>query len=215
MTRPFWKALVWIAWTTGHRDAACALWERSGLWRVRRRTLRERAVLGLLWSLGTALMVLAVGLVFLTLGPRVLPFQTYTVLSGSMRPVIAVGSIAVLEPVGAGELGVGDIITFGRPDRPTEFVTHRIIRVEPRAEGPVFITKGDANGVEDPWEVPAGGRGWRYVWSIPFLGYVLVTMQSPIGRVLLLLLPALALAGWTLLELWRPAPRLQPRMSPA
>ena len=216
MTRPLWHALVWLAWSSGHPDAACALWERSGLWRLRpRRTAGQRLGLLGLWLLSAVAILAACGLVLVTVGPRLLPFQTYAVLSGSMRPTVPVGSIVVLAPAAADDLVVGDVITFARPDRPGEFVTHRIVRVENDGTGLLLVTKGDANPVEDAWRVPQRGSGWRSVGSIPFLGYVLAVVQSPIGKVLLLLAPALALAFWTLVELWHPAPRPRLRTAPA
>jgi len=42
------------------------------------------------------------------------------------------------------------------------------------------------------------------VFSIPYCGFVLVWLQSPLGRLLFLVIPAAALGLLTLYELWWP-----------
>ena len=79
---------------------------------------------------GLLLAGAALAILSLTAGPRVLPYQTYFVLSGSMEPTIPVGSVIVLLPASAEELGNGDVITFGRPDHSETFVTLRIVGLE-------------------------------------------------------------------------------------
>jgi signal peptidase len=156
---------------------------------------------------GVVAGVLAVvAILALTLGPRFLPYQTYVVLSGSMEPTIPTGAVIVLDPVVADGLSIGDVITFQRPDRPSELVTHRIVDVEQGPTGRSFVTKGDANTAPDGWRIPATGSGWRYRFAIPYAGYGLRTVQSVEGRLLLVVVPALALAGYFLVELWRPRP---------
>jgi len=141
------------------------------------------------------LLVLAGGLalVAFALGPHVLPYQYLVVLSGSMEPALPVGSVAIFEPVPAGALAVGDVITFQHPSRRDEFLTHRIVGVESGDGTSLLITKGDANGVVDEWRVPGAGTGWRVAGVIPALGYVLVGLRSPVARAAFVLVPLAAL----------------------
>jgi len=148
--------------------------------------------------------VLVVCLLALTVGPVLLPYKVLTVLSGSMVPTIGVGSVVLDVPIEAGDVRRGDIITFTRPDRTSELVTHRVIAIESGPAGRFFITRGDANNVQDSWRVPAIGKGYLYKFNIPLLGFVLVWLQSPLGRLLFLVIPAAALGLLTLYELWRP-----------
>jgi signal peptidase len=149
--------------------------------------------------------VLAIGVLALTVGPRFLPYQTYTVLSGSMEPTLPVGSVIVAVPAQGNELNKGDIITVANPQHQGMLVTHRIVAVEAGPQGRVFKTKGDANQEPDSWIVPASGGGWRYAFAIPYLGYVLSALQSGFGRLVLLVVPTLLLGGLLLVEIWRPA----------
>ena len=143
-------------------------------------------------------------LLFLTVGPLLLPYKALTVYSGSMEPIIHTGSVAIDVPIAAQDVKVGDIITFVRPDNQNELVTHRVIAIETGPSGRQWITRGDANSVADPWRVAAAGAGYKYVFSIPYCGFVLVWLQSPLGRLLFLVIPAAALGMLTLYELWWP-----------
>ena len=163
------------------------------------------------WSARALLAVMAFAvLVALAagLGPRLLPYRTYAVLSGSMSPALPVGSLIVDVPVDAAAIRPGDVITFARPDNPADVVTHRVSAVEQGPFGPVFVTRGDANGVVDSWRVPAAGTIWRLGFAVPVLGYVLGVVRTPAGLLLTLLIPGLVLIASAAYDLWRPrAPR--------
>jgi signal peptidase I len=143
-------------------------------------------------------------LLFLTVGPLLLPYKALTVYSGSMEPAIHTGSVAIDVPIAAKDVKVGDIITFVRPDNQNELVTHRVIIIETGPSGRQWVTRGDANSQADPWRVAAAGSGYKYVFAIPYFGFVLVWLQSPLGRLLFLVIPAAALGLLTLYELWWP-----------
>lgn len=158
---------------------------------------------------GQALALVVLGLIVLfllslTVGPLLLPYKALTVYSGSMEPTIHTGSVAIDTPISAQDVKVGDIVTFVRPDNQNELVTHRVIAIETGPSGRQWVTKGDANSVPDAWRVAASGAGYKYYFSIPYCGFVLSWLQSPIGRLLFLVIPAAALGLLTLYELWWP-----------
>ncbi len=161
------------------------------------------AVAGQLFGL-VVLGVIVVFLLSLTVGPLLLPYKALTVYSGSMEPTIHTGSVAIDVPIASQDVKVGDIITFVRPDNQNELVTHRVVAIETGPSGRAWVTRGDANSVNDPWRVAASGAGYKYWFSIPYCGFVLVWLQSPIGRLLFLVVPAAALGLLTLYELWWP-----------
>lgn len=158
----------------------------------------------LLNSAVTALLAIAVlGILVVNVGPLVLPYKVFTVLSGSMDPTIPMGSEVVLRPVGADQIQVGDIITFQRPGT-KELVTHRVVGTTTAFGGQTFWkTKGDANGAPDTWQIPASGTGLKYVFHVPFLGYAFAMLGSPLGRICFILAPALLLAAVVLNDLWK------------
>ena len=150
-----------------------------------------------------AIAVVLLGLLTLAIGPRLYPFQTFYVRTGSMSPAIPVGALVVATRASADDLNPGDVIVFQRPDRPGMMVVHRIDAVEQRASGPVFITRGDANASPDRWEVPATGDGWRAVQSIARAGFVLGWLDAGTSRRGWLGSLAIVAAVYALIVIWR------------
>jgi signal peptidase len=155
------------------------------------------------WIVIVLATVVAVGLMAITVGPRFLPYEALIVRSGSMAPTIPTGSVVFYSKKAADKVKVGDIIVFNRPGVANEKVTHRVYKIQSSDTGRYFVTKGDANGTPDDWRVPAVGTGWVAAFHVPVIGYALVDLQSTIGRLLLLVIPALALGAITLYEIWR------------
>jgi signal peptidase len=122
-------------------------------------------------------LIVAVGVSAVAVGILVfvanLHFQTVT--SGSMRPTISPGDVAVTQAVPTSSLKVGDVIVFFPPTSSTEPVMHRIVSL---VNG-VVTTRGDANNVDDSWQVTLSGTtAYRMVAVVPFLGW-LTELQRP------------------------------------
>jgi signal peptidase I len=139
---------------------------------TRRRTAR-RARWARAWSWTTTLVLSALGLFALlaVVVPLVLGTQTYTVLTGSMRPGMPPGTLVAVRETPSDRIRVGDVVTYQlRPGEP-EVVTHRVVGVtHDNAGGTLLTTRGDANDVADPPVQPAQVRG-VVVYAIPFVGY--------------------------------------------
>jgi signal peptidase I len=137
---------------------------------------KARAIGRLIDRLLTVLIV-AVGVIGVAVGILVfvanLHFQTVT--SGSMRPTISPGDVAVTQAVPVSSLRVGDVIVFYPPGVTSEPVMHRIVSL---VNGEV-TTRGDANNVDDSWQVTLSGTtAYRMVAVVPFLGW-LTELQRP------------------------------------
>jgi len=147
--------------------------------------------------------VVVIGLLALTIGPRIFPYEALVVRSGSMAPTIPTGSVVFYTQEPAANVKVGQIIVFDRPGQANERVTHRVYKIVNGPTGRYFQTKGDANGAPDAWQIPAVGTGWVAGFHVPVVGYALADLQSTTARLLLLLIPALGLGVITLTEIWR------------
>lgn len=152
---------------------------------------------------GVFALVLAATVLGLTILPPVLHYQTYVVLSGSMEPAIHTGSVIVATAAAPESLHVGDVITFIRPGD-QENITHRIIDVKDGAQGPTFVTKGDASGAPDQGEVHYDHLAGKVRVSVPLLGYAFKFIGSPSMRFLFIVVPGILLLGSWLWEVWRP-----------
>ncbi len=138
-------------------------------------------------TLGT-LMLTAVILSALPLAlPRLLGYNAYSVVSGSMEPALPVGSVVYVESAGVSQIRAGDIIAF---DDEGTVVTHRVIESLPQ-EG-AFITKGDANPSLDIKPTPYWKLIGRVKLCVPLLGRVLSLYAVPEGK---LALGTFALSG--------------------
>jgi signal peptidase len=154
-----------------------------------------------------AAVALAIAVAIVAVGPRFLPYQVLPVLTGSMEPALPTGALAVVVPVNADELAVGDIITFHHPHAARTYVTHRIASIEGAGASRSFVTKGDANALPDSWRIVATGTGWRYAFAIPVIGGLIVAFEASPLRFALFALPLLGLALIALFEIWRPRMR--------
>jgi signal peptidase len=142
-------------------------------------------------------------------GPIALGWRPFAVLSGSMAPTLDTGDEIVVEPVAPVALRVGDIVTFNDPSRGDALVTHRVRDIRVAGATVHVVTRGDANDGSERWSVAAGGSVGRLAYRIPKLGYVTVAAGSPLGRILLVVLPALILGLSEIRRVWRPSPRLK------
>jgi signal peptidase len=143
-------------------------------------------------------------------GPLALGWRSLAVMSGSMAPALHTGDEIVVRPVAPVALRVGDVVTFHDPSRGHILVTHRVRDIRVTGATAHVVTRGDANGGSERWSVAAGGRVGRVVYRVPKLGYLTVTAATPLGRILLVVVPALALGAFEIRRIWRPRPALKP-----
>ena len=141
--------------------------ETKGFGRNRRSSLRG-------WMMASVLCVLVVWA-----STGLLGVQPTTVLSGSMRPTMDVGDMAIFRDVPADSIGPGDIIRFWRDG---EMVIHRVVEVSGEGDGRLFVTKGDANREPDVAPVyPSQVRG-KVVLNIPKVGWAAITVKGFFSR---------------------------------
>ena len=154
------------------------------------------------WTLTIALALVAIGVFALGVGPRFLPYRAYAIHSGSMSPALPIGAEVVLRPAQAEDLAIGDVIAFHKPGRVNDVITHRIVGIETVRGEQRFVTKGDANPVPDAWRIRVRGSGWREVAAIPYAGYVVQALRSPLARLALLALLVLWFGVAGLRRIW-------------
>ena len=147
-----------------------------------------------IWSIvSTVLVGAVVVLAVLLLGGRLLGWQVFTVVSGSMEPVYHVGDLLYVRPTDPADLQPGDVITFVMNEQ-LVVGTHRIVEVEDTGERLYFYTKGDANAAMDAAPVAQENVLGTPVFSIPLLGYVAAFVQQPPGSYVAVAVGAVLLA---------------------
>lgn len=134
---------------------------------------------------GTLILLLVIALCLPMVLPKVLDYEVYHVVSGSMEPEISVGSLVLVEAAAPETIAEGTVIAFRSGGA---VVVHRVIQNK-LVEG-AFVTKGDANPIEDRKEVPYDQLIGSVAYHIPAAGQLLAVCGSMIGKIYLLLLAA-------------------------
>lgn len=127
--------------------------------------------------------------VLVILAPR-FGWQVSMVYSGSMEPALDVGGVAVVRPVDPQAIKAGDVISYAPPTDTSIRVTHRVIEVVQGGDSLMFRTKGDANEDPDAYAVPAQNVVGRVWICVPYLGYLIDYIRTPLGFGLLIGIPA-------------------------
>ena len=136
--------------------------------------------------------------------PVIFGGRSFTVMSGSMEPNISTGDLVITKAIAPRDAASGDIVTFNDPEKQDRLLTHRVASSHAAGDKHSFVTKGDANNTVERWSVPAGGTIGQVVFRLPKLGYVLSFTQTPAARMALITIPALLLAWFALVSIWRP-----------
>jgi signal peptidase I len=133
----------------------------------------------------------------------VVGYKPVAVYSGSMRPTLGVGSLAVDKVVDAHSVRVGDVITFNDPYVKGRLVTHRVAEIVPTKHGLAYRTKGDANAARDPWAIRLNDQVGRVAFDVPVAGYVLYYAHTrEVRGGLICIIAALMLLG-LMRRIWR------------
>ena len=131
------------------------------------------------WNVvSTILVVLVVLCAVFLMGSRLIGFQVFNVISGSMEPFYSVGDLIYVKEVNPEDIEVGTPITFVL-NEDLVVATHRVIKVD--VENQHFYTKGDANDTADSAPVHFNNVIGVPQFSIPLLGYVSDFIQHPPG----------------------------------
>ncbi|MGF6835080.1 signal peptidase [Paenarthrobacter sp. TE4293] len=159
--------------------------------------------------IGIGMLVLAaLVFLFLAIGPRILGYQTSTMLTGSMAPLINPGDVVVTVPTPISDVKVGDIITYHIPVEDQRVETHRITDITATADGGVAVqTKGDANNGIDPWIATLQGTTVdKQVATIPYVGNAIRALREPmVMNILMYGAPAILVIGM-LASIWTKEP---------
>jgi len=115
-------------------------------------------------------------------------FRILIVKSGSMEPAIKTGSLILIQKQPSYQ--IKDIVTYGSLVRKDTLVTHRITAQDTTHSKLLFTLKGDANKSPDLNGVPPSAIIGRMLFAIPYLGYLIAFVKTPIGISIFVIIPA-------------------------
>jgi len=109
-----------------------------------------------------------------------LGFFPTIIASGSMRPTMDVGDIAIVISTDPSEIQVGDVIQYWHE---TEMILHRVHNIHEKGGQRLFVTKGDANTAPDLDPVFSTQIQGKLVFNIPKLGWISIYAKTAIASI--------------------------------
>jgi signal peptidase len=124
------------------------------------------------------------------------------VLTDSMLPEISSGDLIIAEKIDAGQIKVGDVISFFDPaGNGSSVVTHRVIEIVEENGVTKWRTRGDNNNTEDKVLVPF--ENLVGIWTgtrIAGAGSVAMFLQTTPGLIVCVGCPLVLLVGYDVLR---------------
>ena len=134
--------------------------------------------------------------------PEVFGHKLYVVLSGSMNPAFDTGSLVLVRHTEPELIEKGDIITFSSGAGGGTPTTHRVVDIQNDGDL-AFVTRGDANNVNDPNPVPAEQVIGRVRGFLPYLGYLMGFARTRTGMICLVFIPGLLVIARELRNIYK------------
>ncbi len=140
--------------------------------------------------------------------PAIGRYKPLNVLGGSMEPAIKLGSVIIINKVEPKDIKVGDIVTYKPPDKRDQnqkatLVTHRVIKIDEKKATIRFKTKGDANKTADGGLVDGRQIIGKVALTLPYIGKIGLYAKTPLGFLLLIITPGLAIISMETINIIR------------
>lgn len=140
--------------------------------------------------LGTLLLIVLIAVCLPLTVPRMLGYNIYTVVSGSMEPAIPTGSLVYINNMDPKDVQEEDVIAFYSAMDEGSIITHRVVVNSTVMKE--FVTKGDANEEQDMNPIPYQNFIGKVVLTVPKAGGLAQAFTSTAGKIAAASLIALA-----------------------
>ena len=123
--------------------------------------------------------------------PSIGGFTLLRITTGSMAPTYDVDTMILVQETDPSQIREGDVISFYSSDPMLDGAvnTHRVVRIEKEDGQYVYITKGDGNNVEDPYDVKSEYLVGKVIWSSVVLGKISRLVSNPLIFIPVILVP--------------------------
>ena len=132
-------------------------------------------------ALGTILLIVVILACIPLTVPRVMGYQIYSVVTGSMEPEIPVGRMVYVKSIAPKELKEKDVVAFYGGRDTNAIITHRVVNNN-LISGQI-TTKGDANKTEDMNPVSYSDVIGIVEYTIPKAGALAQIFTSTQGKI--------------------------------
>lgn len=130
--------------------------------------------------------------------------RLYTIQTGSMEPVLPVGSLVLVKKAELSDLKEGDIVTFYTDvnlDGEKEVVTHYVAAMYEENGKTVLRTKREANVFFDSWKVYEEDIIGSYIVHFNGIGRIADFLSSTMGFVMIMFDAAIVIIAYALVSL--------------
>lgn len=139
--------------------------------------------------LGNVLLLMIILICIPLTVPKILGYEPYTIISGSMAPAIPTGSLVYIHNAVPEEIEIGDVIAYYGSRDEDAVVVHRVLEKDDKT----FVTKGDANETEDLRPVAYDQLIGIVSVSVPKAGIIAQVLTEGNGKTLAVMTVVLAI----------------------
>ena len=132
-------------------------------------------------ALGTILLIVVILACIPLTVPRLMGYQIYSVVTGSMEPEIPIGSMVYVKSIVPKELKEKDVVAFYGGRDTNAIITHRVVYND-LISGQI-ITKGDANKTTDMNPVSYSNVIGIVEYTLPKVGALAQAFTSTQGKI--------------------------------
>ena len=143
--------------------------------------------------------ILALGVVTI---PRLTGQELLGVQGRSMGDALPHGSLVVGSSRSAEDVNAGDIVVVQSAPGSVQIV-HRVVKLETEAGKRLATTRGDANNAVDPQPFELGDSVTVPGFVIPYLGFLLIFVTTPLGWLLGIAIPSTVVTFLMIRDIWR------------
>lgn len=151
---------------------------------------KKRTIARICSMIGVSLLILVILICIPLTLPRLVGFDIYTVVTGSMEPAIPVGSLIYVREEAPAELMEGEVVAYRSDTDAGIIITHRVVKNQ--VVSGQLITKGDANEAEDISPVSYAQVIGKVTLTIPVLGGIFAAMVTFYGKIVIVSVVLLA-----------------------
>jgi len=127
--------------------------------------------------------VAAICVIIVFFSTGLLGVQSSVIYSGSMKPTMDIGDIAIVSDIDLTDIKIGDIIQYEKENMSIPII-HRVEDIQEEDGNKYFITKGDANKIPDIEPVPGRNIRGKVIFNIPKIGWISIFIRDLIQKII-------------------------------
>lgn len=101
-----------------------------------------------------------------------------------MAPTITKGALVISQKVDTKNIKAGDIIVLNAAGQPQLATISRVVAVTRTSTNTFYQIQGDNNKLPDEWSYEASQTTFKYLFSVPVIGYLMLPLMNTAGAII-------------------------------